>query len=304
MKSNTVYVLSRDPLVVAGGFSTLEQLSTTKAAFTFLYHNVGWLRPHGLPRYLRAKRMCGNDRKLIVITNEPSEARWLRLVGIQAYALSHNIHVREEFFSPVVSCHKAFDAVYSAQLASFKRLALARAVPRLSVVTYENGKREWDLHAFEPSLSHASFNKAWMPPEAVRDVYRGSYAALALSAKEGAMFACMEYLMCGLPVVTTRNRGGRNRYLTPFNSRFVSPRPEAVARAVAEFVAAPPDPLAIRAEVLALVRRDRLAYLDILRRNCRVPIHSLEAELDRLWGGEDGIEKHAVPVSAFIASVA
>jgi len=304
MKSNTVYVLSSDPLVVAGGFSTLEQLSATTGTFTFLYHNVGWLRPHSLPRYLRAKKKCGDNRKLIVVTNEPSEARWLRLVGIEAYPLSHNIHVREKFFSPLATCHKAFDAVYSAQLASFKRLALARAVPRLFVVTYEDGKREWDLHAFEPSLSHASFNKAWMPPEAVRDVYRASHAALALSAKEGAMFACMEYLMCGLPVVSTRNRGGRNRYLTPFNSRFVSPRPEAVARAVAEFVAAPPDPLAIRGEVLALVRKDRLAYLDILRRKCRVPIDCLEAELERLWGGEDGIEKHAVPVSEFVASVA
>lgn len=168
MKSNTVYVLSREPLVVAGGFSTLETLSATKAAFTFLYHNVGWLRPHSLPRYLRAKKMCGADRRLIVVTNEPSEARWLRLVGIEAYALSHNINVREEFFRPLANCEKTFDAVYSAQLAPFKRLALARGVPRLFVVTYENGKREWDLHAFEPSLSHTSFNKVWIPAEAVR----------------------------------------------------------------------------------------------------------------------------------------
>jgi glycosyltransferase involved in cell wall biosynthesis len=304
MKSNTVYVLSRDPLVVAGGFSTLESLSATKGAFTFLYHNVGWLRPHSLPRYLRAKRKCGADRKLIVVTNEPSEARWLRLVGIKAYALSHNIHVREEFFSPLATRQKTFDAVYSAQLASFKRLSLAQGIPRLFVVTYENGKPEWDLHAFEPSLSHASFNKVWMPPEAVRDVYRASHAALALSAREGAMFACMEYLMCGLPVVTTRNRGGRNRYLTAYNSRFVSPRPEAVARAVSEFIAAPPDPLSIREEVLDLVRRVRLAYLDILRRKCRVPIDCSEAELERLWGGEDGIQKHAISVSEFVALIA
>jgi hypothetical protein len=134
-----------------------------------------------------------------------------------------------------------------------------------------------DLQAFEPSLSHASFDKAWMPPEAFRDVYRESNAQLALAAKEGARFACMEYLMCGLPVVTTRNRGGQNRYLNPFNSRFVTPRPGAVARAVAEFVAAPPDPLTVREDVLALVLGNRLVYLDILRRDCRVLIHRSEA---------------------------
>jgi len=56
--------------------------------------------------------------------------------------------------------------------------------------------------------------------------------------------------------------------------------------------------------VLALVRRDRLAYLDILRRKCRVPIDCSEAELDRLWCGEDGIQKHAIPVSEFVALIA
>jgi len=171
-------------------------------------------------------------------------------------------------------------------------------------VTYKNGQQQWDLHAYEPSLGHAAFNRTFIPPDAVRDVYQASRVALALSAKEGAMFASMEYLLCGLPVVTTRNRGGRNRYLTPQNSRFVAARPEAVARAVAEFVAAPPDPLSVREEVLGLVRRDRLAYLDILARRCGVSIPDAEAELDRLWGGEHGIEKHAIPVAEFLASVA
>jgi len=170
-------------------------------------------------------------------------------------------------------------------------------------VKYKNGQQQWDLHAYEPSLDHAAFNRTFIPPDTVRDYYNAARTGLTLSAKEGAMFACMEYLMCGLPVVTTRNRGGRNRYLTPQSSRFVAARPEAVARAVAEFVAAPPDPLSVREEVLGLVRRDRLAYLDILRR-CGVSIRDPEAELDRLWGGEHGIEKHAIPVAEFLSSVA
>lgn len=118
------------------------------------------------------------------------------------------------------------------------------------------------------------------------------------------MFASMEYLMSGLPVVTTKSRGGRDRYLTPRTSRVVAPRPDAIARAVADYVASPPDPFAIREETLGLVRRDRLAYLDIIARWCGVSIPDPEAELDRLWGGEHGIEKHAIPVAEFLASVA
>ena len=116
------------------------------------------------------------------------------------------------------------------------------------------------------------------------------------------MFASMEYLMCGLPVVTTRNRGGRKRYLTPRNSRVVAARPDAVARAVAAYVASPPDPAAIREETLGLVHRDRLAYADIFRRRCGVRFESPECEVDRLWGGESGIEKHARSVADFVAS--
>jgi glycosyltransferase involved in cell wall biosynthesis len=304
MKANTIYVLHRDPLVVTGGFATLEALQGVRRPMIFFYHNVGWLRAHSLPHYIRAARAFDKTRRLIVITNEPSEARWLRLVGIEAYPLSHNIHVRDHFFVPDREFVKKYDAVYAAQLAAFKRLALAREIRSLFVVAYEHGKHEWNLHDYEPALRHASFNATFVSPASVREIYWASRVALALSSKEGAMFASMEYLMCGLPVVTTRNRGGRNRYLTAHNSRFVSPNPEAVARAVDSFVAAPPNPLAIREEVLALVRRDRLAYLDIIRRECRVPIISNEAELDRLWGGEDGIEKHAIPVSEFVASVA
>ena len=118
------------------------------------------------------------------------------------------------------------------------------------------------------------------------------------------MFASMEYLMCGVPVVTTRNRGGRNRYFTTYNSTFVAARPEAVARAVSDYVARPPDPTRIRQEVMSLVRRDRLAYLDVLSRRCGITFRDREGELERVWGGQDGIEQHAMPIETFLASIA
>lgn len=302
MKANTVYILSRDPFVVTGCFATLEQLRSAARPFIFLYHNAGWLRPRNLPRYLSASRAYRGNRRLIVIANELSEARWLRLVGVESYAISHNIHVREGFFCPREGLPKRYDAVYSAQLAAFKRLALAKSIPKICVVTYMNGAQEWNLHDYEPALRHAVFNRTFIPPEQVRDIYNASAVGLALSAKEGAMFASMEYLMCGLPVVTTRNRGGRNRYLTPCNSRVVAARPDAVARAVAAYVASPPETAAIRKETLGLMHRDRLAYVDILRRRCGVRFESPELEVERLWGGESGIEKHALSVADFIAS--
>ena len=38
MLANTIYVLSRDPLVLMGGFGTLEQAETRPGEFTFIFH--------------------------------------------------------------------------------------------------------------------------------------------------------------------------------------------------------------------------------------------------------------------------
>jgi glycosyltransferase involved in cell wall biosynthesis len=301
MKANTVYILSREPLVVTGGFGTLLHLHTIRRPFTFLYHNCGWIRARGLWRYVKNSLPYRGRKRLIVMTNEPSEARWLRLIGLEAYPSSHNLHVCESWFRPSVSVGKRYDAVYVAQLEPFKRLHLAEAVQSLCVVTYKNGHESFDLHSYEPRLHHADFNRTFIPPEQVREIYNASRVGLALSPREGAMFASMEYLMCGLPVVTTPNRGGRNRYFTPRNSRFVAPRPDAVAAAVADYVSTPPDPFAIRDEVLDLVHRDRLAYVQILAQRCGVPVSSLEGEVERLWGGERGIASHAMPLHDFLS---
>jgi len=192
---------------------------------------------------------------------------------------------------------KQYDAVYAAQLLPFKRLHLAAQVKSLYVLTYVSGQKSWDLHAYEPLLRHADFNPGWISLEEVPEIYSRARAGLALSRREGPMLASLEYLFCGLPVVTTHNRGGRNRYLTPRNSRFVADDSSAVAAAVADFVAAPPDPLAIRTQALQMVHRDRLAYVQMLADRCGVSFPSPESEVERIWGGVAGISKLAVPIS-------
>jgi len=296
MHANTFYVLSRDPLVLMGGLRTLEQAASLPGRFTLIFHNGGLIRVPTLRRYIQARFRYRRDKRLIVVTNEPSEARWLRLLGLEALCLGHNMHVREHLYVPQPDVSKRYDAVYAAQLLPFKRLHLAEQVKSLYVLTYASGQKSWDLRAYEPRLRHADFNPGWIPLENVPDIYAQARVGLALSAQEGAMLASLEYLFCGLPVVTTHNRGGRNRYLTPRNSRFVADDPSAVAAAVAEFVAAPPAPLAIRAEALQMVHRDRLAYVQMLADRCGVSFPSPESEVERIWGGFEGIRKLAVPI--------
>lgn len=296
MNANKVYTLCESPLVVTGSFAAFRQACKIPRPFTYIHHNADWIRPGNLRRYLRMARCFRGHAKIFFATNEPSEARWLRLCGLQAGCFSHNLHVRENFFVPS-SQPKQFDAVYAAQMAPFKRLHLASRIRSLNVITYQRGHPQWDLHAYAPELSHSVYNPTFMSREAVLDIYQRSQVGLALSKIEGAMFSSCEYLLCGLPVVSTPNRGGRDRYFEPWYATTVAADPTAIAAAVERLVAVPPDAEEIRRTVIAKMHRDRLALLELLTRRMGVNFGEADHELERLWGGLEGIEKHGVHVS-------
>jgi hypothetical protein len=56
-----------------------------------------------------------------------------------------------------------------------------------------------------------------------------AHVGLCLSAEEGAMFVSAEYLLCGIPVVSTRNKGGRDVMFTPEHVFIADDTPESVA---------------------------------------------------------------------------
>ena len=187
-------------------------------------------------------------------------------------------------------------------MAPFKRLHLAAQVHNLNVITYRRCQPEWDLHAYAPELSHSVYNSAFISREAVRDIYQSSRVGLALSKVEGAMFSSCEYLLCGLPVVSTPNRGGRDHYFESWYAPTVAADPIAIAAAVERLIAAPPDAEEIRHTVIAKMRRDRLALLELLTKRMGAKFGEADYELERLWGGSEGIEKYAVPVSEIVTT--
>lgn len=188
---------------------------------------------------------------------------------MQGGHFSHNIYVNEHLYKPLAE-PKKYDAVYTAQLQAFKRLPLAKDVEKLMVISYGG-----DLHAFCPELKHADFNREFLPREELVRLYNQSYAGLCLSAVEGAMFASCEYLLCGIPVVSTPSKGGRDEFFTAENSKIVLPEAEAVATAVEYWKSHPPDPCAIREETLQQMNRIRLEYCEFI------------SDLIKVGGGEE-----------------
>ncbi|MEJ1934663.1 glycosyltransferase, partial [Nostoc sp. NIES-2111] len=150
---------------------------------------------------------------------------------------------------------KIYDAIYTAQLNSSKRLWLAKNIEKLMVVSYGG-----DLHSYCPELKHADFNKEFLPRQELAKKYNQAYAGLILSAVEGANLASSEYLLCGIPVVSTPSKGGRDEFFTPENSIIVPPDAEKVAEAVQTFKQLAPNPQDIREQTLKKMNDWRLAY--------------------------------------------
>jgi hypothetical protein len=94
------------------------------------------------------------------------------------------------------------------------------------------------------------------------------------------MYASIQYLLAGLPVVTTASIGGRDEFFDPAYVRWVPDDQEAVAHAVDELVELELDPQMIREATLAKVGKHRAR----LQAWIQDAILSAGGEVGR-WGG-------------------
>jgi glycosyltransferase involved in cell wall biosynthesis len=148
------------------------------------------------------------------------------------------------------------DAIYVARLRPFKRHALAKNVSSILILT-DHGE---DVPAFCPDVAHAEFNQRRLSPYKVSERINEARVGLCLSAEEGAMRASVEYLLCGLPVVTTESRGGREVFFDEMNSITVPPDSAAVAEAVNTWTERGRDTERIRSRTIARLKSVRNAY--------------------------------------------
>jgi len=102
-------------------------------------------------------------------------------------------------------------------------------------------------------------------PDVVARYCNRAHVGLCLSATEGAMYASIEYLLCGLPVVSTINRGGRDFFFDPEFCITVPPDPAAVAKAVEGLRRRKISPEYIRERTLQKIVHERNKFLEFVQ---------------------------------------
>jgi glycosyltransferase involved in cell wall biosynthesis len=295
-------VLHYDPLVLymPGGERRTLGMPGTGAALlkhtrtVFLMAIYGSIESHArVMRFRRAAilhRWRWPNHSFVFLCNTAKEESFLRETGEVAVFLNHNLLMSEKDFHPIEGEPLRFDAVYNGRLHPQKRHELSLLVDRCAMI-FAHTFMESDVYQKELILRHTReapghlfVNElqngvpVQLEPSAINRIYNQSAVGLALSKVEGAMYASIEYLLSGLPVVSTPNRGGRDVYFDDDFCITVAPDPRAVRDAVAALKNRAIPRHHIRARTLEKIERDRVRFSALLQslieRNGGIPDHA------------------------------
>lgn len=155
---------------------------------------------------------------------------------------------------------KNYDALYVGRLTPFKRHHLASLVNRLALVA-------GNLHGSDGASDIPNYvyrNEQHLSSREVCEKINQSHCGLILSEVEGACFASSEYLLCGIPVVSTHSFGGRDVWYDDYNSIVTEANPIKIKEAVEFFINNPRDPNIIRDRHIAKSHSYRDAFISKL----------------------------------------
>jgi len=222
---------------------------------------------------IAAAREPLKDNHFIVLANTNLETLLLARLGVPVIQVSALMFIDEQVFRPQQPENTAgveYDAVYLARLDPYKRHELSRNIESLLLIydftldkTLNTFTRLKGLLPRARFLNHELGNGSYarLPPKIVSRYMNTCRVGLCLSAVEGMTKASMEYLLCGLPIVSVPNEGGRDRFLMSPYSIEAEDSPEAIANAVQELISRSLDKKILRGHILHLLRFERHNFL-------------------------------------------
>ena len=212
--------------------------------------------------------------RFIHLCNTLEQEKAFQKKGLQAVFVNHNCLVDEKIFRPISSVKKLFDAIYDARLVKWKRHYLAQNLSSLAFLYYSvpglDNKEEIDqvkctfpwVHYFNhtPDGSYKI-----LTAEEVAIALNSCRVGLCLSQMEGAMYASIQYLLCGLPVVSTRSQGGRDVFFDPACVEIVDDDPVSVRQGVIKQLDNSLTPWEIREKTLRKVYQHRERFQALIQ---------------------------------------
>ncbi|MGD1703878.1 glycosyltransferase [Dapis sp. BLCC M229] len=230
-----------------------------KTDFFFVY--CGWYHsPSFAKEAEKIFSVLNLDKKqFFFLYNCPLEMENFAAKGFQGDVINQNAWIDENLVMRPLNLDKIYNAIYVGRRSAFKRHFLASQVPQLALIA---GNNHGNTASEIPPYKY--LNDRQLSSEEVCEKINQAYCGLILSETEGACFASSEYLLCGVPVVSTPSKGGRHVWYDEYNSIICEPTPDAVASAVEEFVRNPRYPKRIRQKHIEEAQKYRTKFINVL----------------------------------------
>lgn len=219
------------------------------------------------------------DHRLIFVCNTPEEAAGLQQVGEAAFFGVKTANTPDWIFRPLDGMEPEFDAIYNAQLVPWKRQELSLGIESCAFL-FHRGLPVPDIAATEQAIiaqhaaaapGHVFINQFGtdgapirLPPAEVNRHLNRARVGLCLSATEGPMIASAEYLLSGLPIVSTPSVGGRHIYFDDEFCLVVPADPRSIAEAVGTLKDRGIPRSYVREKTLGRMDKDRARFLGLL----------------------------------------
>jgi len=209
--------------------------------------------------------------KLIYLCNSLKQFKIFGKFDLPRIFCNQNAFLDKRMYKIIPNVGKKYDGIYNARIVTFKRHFLASKVKNLALIAFTGGSTQTDIDSIKKALPEATWiNKATIrsdeiPEEEICKYLNQAKVGLCLSAREGAMYASAEYLLCGLPVVSTRSNGGRDVFFDKEYVKIVDDLPEAVSEGVEEMVKRDISPYYIREKTLEKMKAHRERFISLVQ---------------------------------------
>jgi glycosyltransferase involved in cell wall biosynthesis len=292
-------VISEDPVVILSASTSVEMVDLVAPYYQNrpVHFFIGMIWSVVYDRNLRQRyhddfhRVSSTwpNARVTFLANDVAELTVLRDIGVPSVLVNHNAFVDESIYR-VIEIEREFDAVYTARFSQHKRHDLATDIGKITlIVTLPTAEGVASLREMLPQCNIANEfdgKLEHLSPKEVTFHLNTAKCGLCLSPVEGAMFSSMEYLLCGLPVVTIDNIGGRNWFFSHDYTIFCDAHPAAVSDAVRRLISREIPREYIREAALQRVRRERQAFfslVDAVFRENAQEARRFELEFERIF---------------------
>ena len=230
----------------------------------FFYVYCGWFHDEYFAKtYERILDELGlSKNQFYIMYNSENEKNIFTRYNFYGDLINHNCWLDWNQSMKIMSnVDKLYDAIYVGRRSAFKRHMLAKNVSNLAIIAGNNhGNNISEI----PDCAY--INEKPLTADEVCEKINQSKCGLLLSETEGACFSSSEYLLCGIPVVSTKSNGGRDYWYNSYNSIVVDPDENQISEAVTHFTNTSLDPNKIRNDHIEMSIKQRNIFVAHLQK--------------------------------------